>query len=429
MASVVREKISTQLGNIDALLVRNEYKVKIYTDYFLGSLRYLFSVHDLQKAQLKELDSLTHRYLKKWLGLPRGVSWVLVHDVHGMNVKSISHLYLESRSLTLSNIRFFSDGRVRHALDTKEERERAWCRKFSSAIYTKGLIEEVVTPVTFPEISLTEGNALDASSGSWSSLGLDGLLSPIQSPLPDSQPLSSPTIPIHASTPVSLPLPVPPLSPTPNAPPLPHVVHPPTPPPLPPTVHPPNPSNQELTRKLLKRKIQKGVQDRVNDFWREKIGHYVMQGDYLALIIEEGSCITWKSYMWDIPQGVLKFAVNAGVNTLPTCDNLKRWGKRTNDRCSFCGNIQTLAHVLSNCETALNQGRFTWRHNSVLTSIIRSVLPFLREDMSLYSDMPGYQAPHGGTIPPHVLVTALKPDIFVFSRQSQEVVVLELTCP
>ena len=37
-------------------------------------------------------------------------------------------------------------------------------------------------------------------------------------------------------------------------------------------------------------------------FWKEKIGQYVMQGDYLALVMEEGSCISWKSYMWDIPQ-------------------------------------------------------------------------------------------------------------------------------
>ena len=72
-----------------------------------------------------------------------------------------------------------------------------------------------------------------------------------------------------------------------------------------------------------------------------------MQGDYIALIMEEGNCITWKSYMWDIPQGVLKFAMNAGLNTLPTLDNHKRWDKRVNDRCPFCGNIQTLLHVLS----------------------------------------------------------------------------------
>ena len=154
-----------------------------------------------------------------------------------------------------------------------------------------------------------------------------------------------------------------------------------------------------------------------------------MQGDYLALIMEEGGCITWKSYMWDIPQGVLKFALNAGVNTLPSLDNLKRWGKRVSDRCPFCGNIETLAHILSNCSSALNQGRFTWRHNSVLCSIIDLIRPHLKDGMRLYSDMPGYQAPHGGTIPPHILVTALKPDIVIVNEMSQEVVVFELTCP
>ena len=184
-----------------------------------------------------------------------------------------------------------------------------------------------------------------------------------------------------------------------------------------------------MTRKLLKRKIQKGVQDRVSSFWKEKIRHYVMQGDYLALIIEEDSCISWKSYMWDIPQGVLKFAINAGVNTLPTCDNLKRWGKRVSDRCSFCGNIETLAHVLSNCSTALTQGRFTWRHNSVLSSIIGIIQPHLKEGMVMFSDLPGHQSPQGGTIPPHIMVTALKPDLFVYNEFSREVIVFELTCP
>ena len=110
-------------------------------------------------------------------------------------------------------------------------------------------------------------------------------------------------------------------------------------------------------------------------------------------------------------------------------DNLKRWGKRVSDRCPFCGNIGTLAHVLSNCSTALNQGRYTWRHNSVLSSLINLIRPHLREGMTIFSDMPGYQAPHGGTIPPHILVTALKPGIVIVSSLSQEVIVLELTCP
>ena len=49
--------------------------------------------------------------------------------------------------------------------------------------------------------------------------------------------------------------------------------------------------------------------------------------------------------------------------------------------------------------------------------------------MSLFSDMPGFQAPHGGTIPPHVLVTALKPDIVIVSDNSLDIIIFELTCP
>ena len=133
--------------------------------------------------------------------------------------------------------------------------------------------------------------------------------------------------------------------------------------------------------------------------------------------------------MWDVPQGVLKFAINAGINTLPTFDNLRRWGKRVNDRCPFCGNVQTLAHVLNICSVALEQGRFTWRHNSVLLSIIEFIRPILNDGFSLFSDLPGFQAPHGGVIPPDILVTNLKPDLFLVNMSSRIIVFLELTCP
>ena len=159
------------------------------------------------------------------------------------------------------------------------------------------------------------------------------------------------------------------------------------------------------------------------------MGQYVMQGDYLALHMEEQSCLTWKSFMWDIPQGVLKFAINAGINTLPSADNLKRWGKRVSDRCAFCGNIQTLAHILSNCSSALEQGRFTWRHDSVLKSIVSFASAQLRNGFTLYSDLHGFQAPHGGVIPPNILVTTLRPDVFIVNEDARIAVLFELTCP
>ena len=75
VAAVIKERVGDQL-NIDDLLVRNEYKVRIYSDYFLGSCCFIFSVHDLNKSHIKAPD-LTHKYLKKWLGLPWCASWIL----------------------------------------------------------------------------------------------------------------------------------------------------------------------------------------------------------------------------------------------------------------------------------------------------------------------------------------------------------------
>ena len=328
----------------------------------------------------------------------------MVHDYHGLNIKSFEHLYLESRSLTLSNIRFFSDSRVRHALDVKEEREAGWRRKFSPAIYAKGLIQDLVPPVAMDEEVSTVGNGLDSSNDSWSSLELDG------PPLPPPPPVV-PSLPPPSVSPLPVsPAPAPPMS-----------------------VSPSLPASATQARDAMKRQLKGKVQSRVreefNDFWKEKIGRYVMQGDFLALVKEEQDSITWRSFLWDVPQGVLKFAVNAGINTLPSLDNLKRWGKRTNDRCPFCGNIETLLHILSNCSTSLDQGRYTWRHDSVLTSIITLIRPHLYDGMVLYSDMIGYQAPHGGTIPPHILVTNLRPDIFIVDENARIAIVFELTCP
>ena len=152
VAALIRDKFRVGLENIEKLLVRNELKVRVYVEYFLSSNRFILSVHDLTTTQLKEIDAMTHRYLKKWLGIPRCGSWNLVHDRHGLNIKSISHLYKESRALSLSDARIFSDDRVKHALDSKEARESNWSRKFSSAVYTRDLISGLIPPPTSPTL-------------------------------------------------------------------------------------------------------------------------------------------------------------------------------------------------------------------------------------------------------------------------------------
>ena len=55
----------------DNLLVRGEFKIQIYKKYLLPASRFLLTVHELTKTNLGKLDSLTHKYLKSWIGLPR----------------------------------------------------------------------------------------------------------------------------------------------------------------------------------------------------------------------------------------------------------------------------------------------------------------------------------------------------------------------
>ena len=67
----------------------------------------------------------------------------------------------------------------------------------------------------------------------------------------------------------------------------------------------------------------------------------------------------WKSFIYDLPKGIMKFMVNAFLDILPTKNNLCRWGERINTKCTLCGNKETLQHVLNNSNTILDQGRYT----------------------------------------------------------------------
>ena len=150
VADIVYDKLKTGVENIDSLLIRNEYKVRVYSEYFLGANRFIFSIHDLNLSQLRRMEELTHRYLKRWLGMPQSGSWAMVHDRHGMAVKSVTPLYKEARSLSLVNVRLFGDVRVCHALVSKEAREAKWSRKFSSALDTRNLIHDLLATNPIP---------------------------------------------------------------------------------------------------------------------------------------------------------------------------------------------------------------------------------------------------------------------------------------
>ena len=69
--------------------------------------------------------------------------------------------------------------------------------------------------------------------------------------------------------------------------------------------------------------------------------------------------ISWQVYLQDS-------FYSAGMDCLPTPLNLRRCGYRVNSTCLLCGSSQpTTPHILNVCLEALNQGHFTWHHDSV----------------------------------------------------------------
>ena len=79
---------------------------------------------------------------------------------------------------------------------------------------------------------------------------------------------------------------------------------------------------------------------------------------------------SWKNLIYGTGRFIVKFVLNASINMIPTPDILKLMKYRKDATCKLCGNLQcTLHHILSNCQFALNEGRYTWGHDSVLLSL------------------------------------------------------------
>ena len=151
---------------------------------------------------------------------------------------------------------------------------------------------------------------------------------------------------------------------------------------------------------------------------------------------------------------------------MPTPDNLRCWGvSRVELSCVLCHKVSTLRHILTGCPVALHQGRYTWRHNSVLSVIQQSIITSWNAQKDLYANTlslpyiefvkPGLKPSKGhprkqllgsllsGSLdwaflfdleeslifPSEIAFTTLRPDGVIFLHKLKTVILLELTVP
>ena len=72
---------------------------------------------------------------------------------------------------------------------------------------------------------------------------------------------------------------------------------------------------------------------------------------------------------------------------------------------------------------SLNQGRYTWRHDSILRHIVQLLqAPSTKNDIN-------HMTSSGGAIPADILPTSQLRDLFLYNEKAKKAVIAELTVP
>ena len=109
---------------------RDEFKLRVYTQYAIPSIRYMPTVHELTDTHLEKLGNMHTNTIKALLGLPsRGPTPAILHSMDGLGFPRISELSLESHTLAYARCMVKADDRVLHVLKCKLDREAKWKRK------------------------------------------------------------------------------------------------------------------------------------------------------------------------------------------------------------------------------------------------------------------------------------------------------------
>ncbi len=175
----------------------------------------------------------------------------------------------------------------------------------------------------------------------------------------------------------------------------------------------------------IKNLVKKSIHDKSQANHWNHISSLALQGEFVRIWDIQEADFTWKADINNLPRGVAKFLLNASLNTLPTKDNLRRWGKVISEACDLCRNRETLGHVLSGCPVALDQGRYTWRHDSVLDRVASFIKDSVSDGSEVHSDAGG----RPWTVPPDILPTSDRPDLVVLNREKKTISIFELTVP
>ena len=144
--------------------------------------------------------------------------------------------------------------------------------------------------------------------------------------------------------------------------------------------------------------VYKSSKEVLKDFrsnQEDKLQHHLTsQGFFFSNVIKYSlSSVNsiWSEAQSHLPKNIYNFTIRYINNSLPTRKNMARWGLSQSPDCSLCLNPESLLHAVAGCQHYLN--RFTWRHDSILNFMAKSIQPVINVHSSLYADVHGFLNP------------------------------------
>ena len=117
----------------------------------------------------------------------------------------------------------------------------------------------------------------------------------------------------------------------------------------------------------------------------------------------------------NMPKNIFNFTLKYLSNSLATRKNLSKWCITQSSASAFCLQSETLQHIVSSCKSYLEQGRYTWRHDSVLNFIANTLSGL--QSCSLYADLPTFLSPSritGDSLRPDLILISKNNDLYIF---------------
>mgnify|MGYP001794852232 FL=1 len=178
------------------------------------------------------------------------------------------------------------------------------------------------------------------------------------------------------------------------------------------------PSNDISLKQKSKKKMKDEKEGKIwKDFLNLKKENIIIK--FLKDHVSSSMTVRWQNISSKLPKNIFSFCRRGLILALPTNSNLKTWNTIPSNTCSLCKEkSETQHHILNNCIVAVNQGRYNWRHDSILNTLFHHLSVLLTNGYRIYIDLPGYNSSS-------CLFKSYRPDIVIVKDNTA--VVIELT--